>query len=79
MPAAEKLAGCGLHTVDPAMGKLGKPFDKFSATLLGGLGGAIGGLLFWVAKDKGKSVQYVVLGLLLVGLIAAMVFAANGG
>ena len=42
--------------------------------ILGGLGAAIGFPIFWLTKNKSKSVKYGILGLMVVSLIGTMVF-----
>lgn len=45
--------------------------------ILGGLGAAIGFPLYWLTKDKSKSIKYGTFGLMAIGLIGTIMFFTN--
>ena len=55
----------------------GKTPEIAMSIILGGLGGAIGVTLYWLTKDKSKSIKYGIFGLMVIGLIGTMIFFPN--
>lgn len=55
----------------------GKTPEIVISMILGGFGATIGVLLYWITKDKSKSIKTGVLGLMIIGLIGTMMFFVN--
>ncbi|MFT4696810.1 MAG: hypothetical protein ACI8RY_001988 [Urechidicola sp.] len=55
----------------------GKIPEIVMSMILGGLGAAIGFTLYWLTKDKSKSIKYGTFGFTVIGLIGTMAFFVN--